>query len=462
MPKPNGNGGGKNTTPQPPAGAIVGLETDDVIDLTSSISSTLGDDVIWSLGGDDSIEAADGNDTIEAGAGNDTIDGGLGDDLINGGDGADLIIGSAGSDTIDGGAGVDAVLYYGDASDYNIVAITEIQGKGKKAQEVIVGYEVFALDGSGDVDTITNVESVTVVELPPTGAITTQGDFDFAPDGGSTTINVLANDYIEGGSLGEGLTVTGIIDIQLDVDGDGVNDNDVIPDGVDMSYFASGGILTDGSVLTVLADGTMTWEPSSGATGLEVISFWYEASDGLGNTAYGDVTFQVSFPPPPGDIGFETMTPVYDEIYSTIFDVWSYADGPDGVYWVSQLTSFDNSFEERDPSGETINYDYDGDGDAEFRVWTEGSGVTHEMNITHETTETFDLGGMTITGLDAGEEAMFVFADASGNAVGQVTVTDADLDANNVVEFTNATNVSQFSIVAGVGDEFYIDDVFFL
>ena len=45
---------------------------------------------------------------------------------------------------------------------------------------------------------------------------------------------------------------------------------------------------------------------------------------------------------------------------------------------------------------------------------------------------------------------------------GSATVTEADLDANNVLEFTNATNVTQFSVEAGVDDEFFIDDVFFL
>lgn len=58
MPKPNengkgGGGGGKSSTTTPPPGAIEGTEGNDLIDLTSSIAATLGDDAIWALGGND-------------------------------------------------------------------------------------------------------------------------------------------------------------------------------------------------------------------------------------------------------------------------------------------------------------------------------------------------------------------------------------------------------------------------
>ena len=467
MPKPNNNGGGKNNggDATPPAGAIVGTDGSDVISpLSTQFQTTAFADVIWGQGGNDEIDGGDGNDTIEGGAGNDTINGGNGDDVINGGDGADLIIGSAGSDTIDGGAGTDAVIYYADSeTDYDILAITEIQGKGKRAQEVIVGYEVTDTS-TGEVDYITNVSSVTVQVLPQAGDITTQGDFDFVQFDSTVTVNVLDNDYIEGGNPGEGLTVTEITDIQIDLDGNGINDHDLIPDGQPLSYYATGGMLNDGTILTVAADGTVTWDPN-GVYDVDpgtapVISFWYEASDGLGGTAYGDVTFQVTYPAPVGDITFETMTPLYDPIMATILG-HIYEDGPNGAYWVSQLSSGTGWFEERDLAAGG-DFDYDNDGDDEFRVWTDADGTTHEMNIKHKDNSAFDLGGMTITGLDPGEEATIYFADASGNILGSVTVTDADLDANNVLEFTNATGVIQFSVEAGVGDEFYIDDVFFL
>ena len=463
MPKPaHAGGGGSNTAAEPPEGAIVGTAAADVLFGTDL------DDVIWGLDGDDEIDGGAGNDTIDGGAGNDTITGGDGDDILNGGDGGDLFIGGAGSDTIDGGGGRgDAVIYYADSEDdYTITAITELVTKGKKTQEVVTGYEVTD-NITGEVDTITNVDSVTVFVEPAAGTIITQGDFAFVDRDATATINVLENDYLEGGALGEGLTLTGITDIQIDLDGDGVNDNDIIPDGEPLNYYETGGLLNDGSILTVSADGTVTWNPNDiydvDTGDSPVVSFWYEASDGDGATAFGDATFQVTYPAPPpeaGGIDFETMTPLYDPITATIFGQ-IYQDGPDGSYWVSQLSSETGWFEERDLAANG-DYDYDNDGDDEFRVWTEADGTSHEMNVKHEDNAPFNLGGMTITGLDEGEVANFYFADASGLVQGSASVTAADLDENNLLEFTNATDIVQFSVEAGEDDEFFIDDIFFV
>lgn len=475
MPKPSGgSGGGKGkTTAQPPAGAIVGTEQGDTITTTSvPLASTSGDDVIWTLGGDDVIEAGDGNDVIEAGDGNDTIYGGAGDDIINGGAGSDVIYGSTGSDTIDGGTGdgIDVVYYIGvEGVDYDLVPITAVQGKGKNAQEVVVGFEVYHLDGSGDVDTITNVDQVLIVETPPLGAIVTQGEVATVAFDGTETVDVLANDYIEGQSPGTGLSVSAIVDVQIDLDGDGINDLDLIPDSAetDLSYFVGGGLLNDGSILTLNPDDTLTWDPNgqydtAPALGdsAPVIQFWYEASDGLGGTSFGDVTFQVTYPPQPGDIMFEDMVSVYDEFTADLLGLWIYQDGPDGSYLVSQLSSGTGTFEKRD--GGATDFDYDLDGDDEFRIWTEADGTTHEMNITHRDGFAFDVGGRTFIGLDAGETATIVYSDSSGNTLGQSVVTEADLDPNGVVSIDGATGIGQVNVIASSGGEFYVDDFFFL
>ena len=274
----------------------------------------------------------------------------------------------------------------------------------------------------------------------------------------------LANDYVEGGQPGAGLTLSAILDVQIDLDQDGINDVDLIPDGQPLSYYTGGGLLNDGSLLTLNPDGTLTWDPngvydSAGGT-TPVVQFWYEATDGAGNFAYGDVTFQVTYPAPVGDIQFEDMVSVYDDFTAELLGIWIYQDGPNGDYWISQLSSATNYFEKRDEGA--TNFDYDGDGDDEFRVWTEQNGTTHEMNVTHQDHSPFDLGGFTMTGFDVGETATIVFSDAEGNALGQVTVTSADLDPNGVLSFTNATDVIQFNVIAGAGDEFYIDDIFLL
>jgi hypothetical protein len=470
MPKPSGSGG-KNTGPTPPAGAIVGTDADDIITPGSSaIAATAGDDVIWSLGGNDEIDGGDGNDTIEAGSGDDTIYGGSGNDVINGGDGSDVIIGGAGSDTIDGGTGggIDVAIYYGEVDvDYSYTIQTTTVGKGKNQQTVVTGFTVTSLDGSGDVDILTNIDELLFIETPPTGTIITQGDFETTLFDGTATIDVLANDYLEGGQPGEGLTITDILDVQIDIDGDGINDIDLIPDNQPLSYYSSGGVLNDGSILTLHADGTLTWDPNGqyntepgiGGT-VPVIQFWYEATDASGNSQYGDVTFQVTYPPQIGDVQFEQMVSYYDEFTAELTGLWIYQDGPSGSYWISQMSSATNYFEQRDLGA--TDFDYDQDGDAEFRVWTEANGDTHEMNFHHRDYEAFDLGGFTIVGLDADEIATIVFSDANGVALGQATVTQDDLDPGGILNFTNANGVVQFNVIAGAGDEFYVDDIFFV
>ncbi|MBS8226331.1 calcium-binding protein [Vannielia litorea] len=456
MPKPSGPKGGN--TAQPPEGAITGTSGDDIL------LGTAADDVIWGLDGADEIDGGAGNDVIEGGAGDDVLTGGNGDDIISGGDGSDIIYGDAGSDTIDGGNdnGIDVVIYDGvEGVDYSVEIHTAVQGKGKNAQEVVTGFTVTALDGSGDVDTLTNIDQVLFVEYPEPGTIITQGDFETVRYDSTVTLDVLANDYLEGGTPGSGLTITAIIDVQIDIDGDGVNDNDLIPDGADLAYFEAGGFLNDGSILTLNPDDTLTWDPNGvydANTGAPpVIHFWYEVTDGNGATDYGDVTFQVTYPAPLGDITFETMTSLYDEFTAELTGLWIYQDGPNGDYFISQLSSATNFFEERDAGADSFDYDFDGDD--EFRVWTDADGTTHEMNVVHSDQSAFGVESMVFTGLDAGEEALVVFSDASGNALGSVTITADDLDANGMVEFTNAGSVDQFNVIASDGAEFFVDDI---
>ncbi len=458
MAKPGGPKGGGTTTVTPPDGAISGTEGDDIL------IGTAADDVLWGLGGADEISGGDGVDVIEGNAGDDVLTGGAGDDIINGGDGSDIIYGDAGSDTIDGGSdgGIDVVIYDGiEGVDYDVVVHTAIVGKGKNTREVVTGFTVTALDGSGDVDELTNIEQVLFVQYPTTGTIITQGDFETVRYDSTVTLDVLANDYLEGGNPGEGLTITAITDVQIDLDGNGENDVDLIPDGADLAYFEAGGLLNDGSILTLNADGTLTWDPNgvydTNTGEPPVVNFWYEVSDGLGATDYGDVTFQVTYPAPLGDITFETMTSYYDLFTAELTGLWIYQDGPNGDYFISQLSSATNFFEKRD--GGATHFDYDGDGDDEFKVWTEANGTTHEMNVVHSDQSTFGVDSIVFVGLDVGEEAEVVFSDANGNALGSVTITADDLDANGMVEFTNADSIYQFNVIASDGATFHVDDI---
>ncbi len=468
MAKPNDKGG-KNDQIAPPAGAIVGTSGDDVISQsTFPAFSTDSDDVIWGLEGADEIYGGAGNDTIVGGSGDDVLYGDTGDDVINGGDGSDIIYGGAGSDIIDGGddGGIDVVMYDGvEGEDYDVVILTALVGKGRNQREVVTGFEVYALDGSGDVDYLTSIEQVLFVQYPEPGTVITESDFAFTQFDTSVEIDVLANDYLEGANQGDGIEISEILDAQIDLDNDGVNDLDLIPDGVDLGYFVGGGLLNDGSILTLTANDTLVWDPNgvydtAPGVGEEApsIYFWYAAADGSGGVEYGDVSLQVTYPSAPSDIQFEDMVGVYDEFTADLLGLHIYQDGPNGAYWVSQLTSATNYFEKRDVS--VTDFDYDGDGDDEFRIWTEADGTTHEMNITHSEGQKFDLGGMYFIGLDSDETATLVFSDGEGNAIGQVTVVSSDLDADGRLEITNASNIDQFNVVAGIGDDFYVDDVF--
>ena len=471
MPKPTSKGG-KDNTPEVPEGAIAGTDGADVIDLAGSggIASTAGDDVIWALGGDDWIEAGAGNDTIEAGDGNDVILDGDGNDVVNGGKGGDQFYNGAGSDTFDGGddRDLDVVIYEGvEGEDFEVFEIIETTTRGNKTIDQVVGYEVHALDGSGDIDTLTNVDQILFVQPPDENTVITGSDFAFVQYDQDVTVDVLANDYVEGQNPGEGLTITDILDVQVDLDGNGVNDVDLVPDGVDLSYFtqAGGGLLNDGSILILNPDNTITWDPNGvydvdPGTPDPAISIWYEATDANGNSAFGDLSMQVTYPTPPGDIQFEDMVGVYDPITASLTGLYIYQDGPNGDYWVSQLSSATGFFEERD-AGAT-DYDYDGDGDDEFRVWTDADGTTHEMNIKHGADQAFDLGGMSIGGMDAGEVATISLADAAGSIWGQVSFTADDLNPDGTLDIIGAENVHQFTLEVDDGSEIFVDDVFFL
>ena len=107
-----------------------------------------GNDNISGGGGTDAISGGAGNDTLDGGDGADVLQGGAGDDSILGGAGNDDIIGNAGSDTIDGGTGTDVARYDAEVSGFTFA--------GGPSGETLVTETA-----TGDIDTITNVESLT-------------------------------------------------------------------------------------------------------------------------------------------------------------------------------------------------------------------------------------------------------------------------------------------------------------
>lgn len=474
MPSSKAGGGGGNKKQQPAAiiyNVINGTSGDDVI--TAETHDTSGADEIFGLAGIDTIDGGEGDDIIHGGDGADILAGGNGNDTIYGDAGDDFIFADPGSDTIDGGDDWDTVIYYGELDvDYSVSEITEMQGKGKDKLEVVVGYEVAALDGSGDTDQLYNIEEVVFVSAPPGGDIVTQSDAAVTRYDQDAVVNLLANDFILGGEPGEGLEVTAILDVQLDLDGDGVIDTDLIPDTATMADFETGVVLNDGGSILYYDPVTMelTWDPN-GVYDVQpgpgesppTIYFWYEVEDAGGNSAYGDVAIAVSYGTPTGTMEFEYMG---DTLYS-LFGLPIYADGPVDHYefWVTQLsTAGGGMIEERDAT--VPGYDYDGDGDAEYRVWTDGDGTTHEMNVSHELSENFGISTITFTGVDAGDAVTIEYYSADGYTKLGEDVVDFDaLTATNIdgVDYyiynADEVDIGQFSVVADANVEVFVDDV---
>ena len=478
---PSSKAGGGNKKQQPAEiifNIIEGTTGDDVI-------STLGNDTIDGGGGNDELHGDEGIDVIDGGADNDLIYGGDGADILAGGTGNDIIYGDAGddfifgdpgSDTIDGGDGWDTVIYYGEPDvDYSFSEITEVIGKGQNRETIVVGYEVAALDGSGDTDTLYNIEEVVFITAPSGGDIVTQSDAAVTRYDQDAVVNLLANDFILGGEPGEGLVVSAILDIQLDLDGDGEIDVDLIPDTATMADFESGVELNDGGSILYYDPVTMelTWDPNGvyndqpgPGESPPTIYFWYEVEDAEGNTAYGDVAIAVSYGTPTGAMGFEYMG---DTLYSFL-GLPIYADGPVDhyEYWVTQLsTAGGGMVEERDAS--VPGYDYDGDGDAEYRVWTDPDGTTHEMNVTHELSENFGISTITFTGIDAGDTVTIEYYTADGyTKLGEDVVMFDALTPTNIdgldyyIYNADETDIGQFSVVAETDVEVFVDDVVFV
>ena len=173
----------------------------------------------------------------------------LGSDLsdrIKGKKGDDIIVGNGGDDSIDGGKGFDTAVYNGSIFDYFW------SRQGKK----ITVTDLNTANGDDGTDTLKSIEALQF------------DDFLLYLDG--TNNGPLALDDAFSGD--EGTIISGNV----------LNDNgagaDIDFDGDVLSVVA--GVLTtaNGGTVTMLADGSFTYEPASGYSGTD--SFEYTLSDG--------------------------------------------------------------------------------------------------------------------------------------------------------------------------------------
>lgn len=161
-----------------------------------TLDGTSGDDLLYGYAGDDEL-----NTNGSSGNGNDTLYGGTGDDTLEGKNDDDYLDGGAGDDTMKGGSGSDHYFF---VSGHDTV------------EEYSTDSDVLELDSSWDVEDVTMARYSTagddlVLTVGSTGAnsITITNMFynnrqveTLSFDGGSTTINLLTQDYTTYGTSG--------------------------------------------------------------------------------------------------------------------------------------------------------------------------------------------------------------------------------------------------------------------
>ncbi len=252
-----------------------------------------GNDTLSGGSGDDTVFGGDGNDVIEGDAlykddkgpdGDDTLFGGAGDDMITGGEGADEIYGGDDADTIKGGAG-DTVDGGAGGHDYDVLDLTGegpfyITGPGGVGDPIpdsngngIDGQIVFVdADGNptGDVLDFVEIEKILGEEINR-GPDADADDFDAGEDDPAGVIgNVLDNDS--------------------DPDGDALEVFKVGGDEANLGQPTAG---SNGGLITIAADGTVTFDPNGDFEHL-----------GVGETAETTITYMVS----DGNGGMDTET----------------------------------------------------------------------------------------------------------------------------------------------------------
>ncbi|GIU03162.1 retention module-containing protein [Shewanella morhuae] len=118
-----------------------------------------GNDILFGQGGNDYLDGGAGNDTLYGGTGNDTLYGGTGNDTLIGGAGNDTLIGGLGNDGLRGDSGADSFVWrYTDADqgtdhimDFNVsedkLDLSDLlQGETANTLE---SYLNFSLDSNG-------------------------------------------------------------------------------------------------------------------------------------------------------------------------------------------------------------------------------------------------------------------------------------------------------------------------
>jgi VCBS repeat-containing protein len=275
----------------------LGTSKDDTLNGTAGTDILLGgngDDVLNGGGGSDLLVGGNGADSLYGGSGNDLLDGGNGNDILDGGSGDDLLDGGNGDDSLDGGEGSDILLagkgndiliytvsqntdsfdYYDGGKGFDTLLLNLTSAELTLAQADIDAFNAF-LQTSGSYFyfesfnlLVRDIESlqINVIGGGNTAPVAANDAFDATEDaaiGG----NVLANDT---DADGDALVVAS-------VNGDTANVGAVIA-------------LASGALLSVSADGSLSYDPNGAFEALgvgesHVDTFTYEVRDPSGEAA---------------------------------------------------------------------------------------------------------------------------------------------------------------------------------
>jgi|GEM_PF-4145866 len=293
-----------------------------------------GDNLISVADGDSRINTGNGDDTITAGAGWDAVNAGHGDNTIDAGDGGSRVRTGNGDDIIASGDGWDAVSAGNGANAVDIGGGGGLVLTGRGADTIAADSDGYTLVNAGrgdDVVTYRVGETTDYSKLiAGKGQDTLVLDLPLSTYKSAQFQSEIAAYLDTGGSVGKpfyfcslNLFVSGFEDVVVQIDGlvvdaidqkvvangdtarvfedDGavlqgsVLSNDAVPNGFAAISLVEG---PDAGVLTLLGDGTYTFDPAGQFETLAEgeatqVTFTYAVADIDGDVAQADVTITI-------------------------------------------------------------------------------------------------------------------------------------------------------------------------